>query len=192
MFRLPAPFVANLCIAWLPLLFPWSSFLRPTEMLPPRLRVLNIPQNKITLRLWLYFLVNSISSSNEYSGLISLKGNWFHHLAVQGTLRRLLQHYSPKASILEPSTFFMAQLSQPHVTTGKTIDLTTRTFVSWRLIGPKTYTTAIQILPPSGITLYFFFFFFPQDCFTNLNISLILTFKSWNFHVGSRLKFIHF
>ena len=162
MFRLPAPFVANLCIAWLPLLFPWSSFLRPTEMLPPRLRVLNIPQNKITLRLWLYFLVNSISSSNEYSGLISLKGNWFHHLAVQGTLRRLLQHYSPKASILEPSTFFMAQLSQPHVTTGKTIDLTTRTFVSWRLIGPKTYTTAIQILPPSGITLYFFFFFSPK------------------------------
>jgi len=151
-------------------------------------------KNKITLRLWLYFLVNSISSSNEYSGLISLKGNWFDHLAVQGTLRSLLQHYSSKAWICQRSTFFMVHLSQPHMTTGKTIDLTIWTFVSWNLIGPTTYTTAIQVLPPSGISLYFF----PPRLLSKFKyklVGLILTFKTlffWDFHAGNRLKLIHF
>ena len=72
----------------------------------------------------------SISLSNEYSGLISLKIDWFDLLAVQGTLRSLLQHHSSKASIRRCSIFFMVQLSQACVTTGKTRALTVWTFVS--------------------------------------------------------------
>ena len=71
----------------------------------------------------------SISPSNEYSGLISFKIDWFDLLAVQGTLRSLLQHHSLKESILWCSAFLTVQLSQPYVTTGKTIALTIRTFV---------------------------------------------------------------
>ena len=66
----------------------------------------------------------SISPFNEYSGLISFRIDWLDLLAVQGTLKSLLQHYSSKASILQYSTFFMVQLSHPFVTTGKTIALT--------------------------------------------------------------------
>ena len=72
---------------------------------------------------------NSISPSSEYSGLISLKIDWFYLIPVQGTLQSLLQNYSSKASILWHSAFFMVQLSQLHVTTGKTIALTIWTFV---------------------------------------------------------------
>ena len=71
----------------------------------------------------------SISPSNEYSGLISLRIAWFDLLAVQGTLKSLLQHHSLKASILWCSAFFMVQFSHPYMTTGKTIALTRRTFV---------------------------------------------------------------
>ena len=70
-----------------------------------------------------------ISPSNEYSGLISLKIDLFDFLAVKGTLKSFLQHHSSKASILRRSAFFMIQLSQPYVTTGKTIASTIRTFV---------------------------------------------------------------
>ena len=72
----------------------------------------------------------SISPSNEYAGLISFRIDWLNLLAVQGTLKSLLQHHSSKASIVQHSTFFIVQLSHPHMTTGKTIDLTRRTFVS--------------------------------------------------------------
>ena len=71
----------------------------------------------------------SISPSNEYSGLISFRIDWLDLLAVQGALKSLLQHYSSKTSILQCSAFFMVQLSQPYMTTGKTIALTRRTFV---------------------------------------------------------------
>ena len=71
----------------------------------------------------------SISPSNEYSGLISFRMDWLDLLAVQGTLKSLLQHHSSKASILQLSAFFMVQLSHPYMTTGKTIALTRRTFV---------------------------------------------------------------
>ena len=70
-----------------------------------------------------------ISLSNEYSGLISLRMDWLDLLAVQGTLKSLLQHYSSKASILLHSAFFIVQLSHPYMTTGKTIALTRQTFV---------------------------------------------------------------
>ena len=72
----------------------------------------------------------SISPSNEYSGLISFRMDWFNLLAVQGTLMSLLQHHSSKASILQCSYFFIIQLSHPYMTTGKTIALTRWTFVS--------------------------------------------------------------
>ena len=71
----------------------------------------------------------SISPSNEYSGLISYRMDWLDILAVQGTLKSLLQHHSSKASILRCSAFFTVQLSHPYMTTGKTIALTKRTFV---------------------------------------------------------------
>ena len=71
----------------------------------------------------------NISSSNEYSGLISFRMDWLDLLAVQGTLKSLLQHHSSKASILWCPAFFMVQLSHPYMTTGKTIALTRWTFV---------------------------------------------------------------
>ena len=72
----------------------------------------------------------NISHSNEYSGLISFRMDWLDHLAVQGTLKSLLQHHSSKASILQCSAFFIVQLSHPHMTTGKTIALTRWTFIT--------------------------------------------------------------
>ena len=71
----------------------------------------------------------NISPSKEYSGLISFRMDWLDLLAVQGTLKSLLQHHSSKASILWCSAFFIVQLSHPYMTTGKTIALTRRTFV---------------------------------------------------------------
>ena len=72
----------------------------------------------------------SISLSNEYSGLISFRMDWLDILAVQGTLKSLLQHHSSKASILRRSAFFTVQLSHPYMTTGKTTALTRQTFFS--------------------------------------------------------------
>ena len=71
----------------------------------------------------------SISPSNIYSGVISFKVDWFYLLAVQGTLKSLLQHHSSKASVLQHSAFFMVQLLYSYITTGKTIALTVWTFV---------------------------------------------------------------
>ena len=72
----------------------------------------------------------SVSPSNEYSELISFRIEWFHLLAVQGTLKSLLQHHSSKTSALQCSAFFMVQLSHAYMTTGKTITLTRQTFVT--------------------------------------------------------------
>ena len=72
----------------------------------------------------------SISSSNEYSGLISFRIDWFNLLAVQGTLKSILQHHGSRASILWRSAFFMVQFSHQYMTTGKTIGLSIWTFVS--------------------------------------------------------------
>ena len=71
----------------------------------------------------------SISPSNEYSGLIPFRIDWLDFLAIQGTLKSLVQHHSSKASVLQHSAFFMVQLSHPYMTTGKTIALTIQTFV---------------------------------------------------------------
>ena len=72
---------------------------------------------------------SSISPSNEYSGLISFRIQWFDLIAVQGTLKSLLQHQSSKTSSLQHSSFFIVQLSHPYMTTGKIIALTIQTFV---------------------------------------------------------------
>ena len=72
----------------------------------------------------------SICPSNEYSGLISFRINWFDLLVIQGTLKNLVEHHSSKASVLWCSALFMVQLSHPYVTTGKTIALSIGTFVS--------------------------------------------------------------
>ena len=71
----------------------------------------------------------SISPANEYSGLISFRIDWFDLFAVQGTLKSLLKHHSSKALILQRSAFLIVQLSHPYMTTGKTVALTTWTFV---------------------------------------------------------------
>ena len=93
----------------------------------------------------------SISPSNEYSGLISFRIDWFDLLAVQGTLKSLLQFHSMKASVLWHSAFFMVQLSHPYLTTGKTITLTIWTFVDTvRFLLFKTWSRSdIAILPRS-------------------------------------------
>ena len=71
----------------------------------------------------------SVSPFNEYSGLIAFRTDWLYLLAVQGTLKSLLQHHSSKASILQCSAFFIVQLSYPYMTSGKTIALTRQTFL---------------------------------------------------------------
>ena len=92
-----------------------------------------------------------ISPSNEYSGLISFRMDWLDLLAVQGTLKGLLQHHSSKASILWCSAFFIVQLSHPYVTTGKTIALTRPTFVGkvMSLLFNKLSWLVITFLPRS-------------------------------------------
>ena len=93
----------------------------------------------------------SISPSNEYSGLISFGMDWLDLLAVQGTLKSLLQHHSSKASVLQCSAFLIGQLSYPYTTTGKTIALTRRTFVGqvMSLLFNMLSTLVITFLPRS-------------------------------------------
>ena len=105
---------------------------RPLLLLPsifPRIRVFYC-DSVLRIRWPKYWSFSfSISPSKEYSGLISFTIDWFDLLAVQGTLKSLLQYHSSKASILRHSAFFMVQLSHPYMTTGKTTALTRRTFV---------------------------------------------------------------
>ena len=101
-------------------------------LLPPISPSVRVFSNKSTLEMrwpkcWSFSI--SIIPSKEHPGLISFKKDWLDLLAVQGTLKSLLQHHSSKASILRHSAFFTDQLSHPYMTTGKTIALTRRTFV---------------------------------------------------------------
>ena len=105
---------------------------RPLLLLPSIFSSIRIFSDESVLRIrwpkyWSFSF--SISPSNEYSGLISFRMDWLALLAVQGTLKSLLQHHSSKASILRRSTFFIVQLSHPDMTTGKIIALTRRTLV---------------------------------------------------------------
>ena len=100
---------------------------RPLLLLPSIFPSIRVFSNKSALRIrWPNYW---ISPSSEHPGLISFRMDWLYLLAVQGTVKSLLQHHSPKASILQRSAFFTVQLSHPCVTTGKTIALTRRAFV---------------------------------------------------------------
>ena len=104
----------------------------PLFLLPPIPPNIRAFCNESTLRMrwpkyWSFSF--SIHPSNKHPGLISFRMDWLDFLAVQETLKSLLQHHSSKASILRRSAFFTVQLSQPYMTTGKTIALTRRTFV---------------------------------------------------------------
>ena len=103
----------------------------PLLLLPssfPSIRVFSI-ESALCIR-WPKYWSFSISPSNEYSGLIPFRMDWLALFAVQGTLKSLLQHHSLKASVLQCSAFFMAQLSHPYMTSRITIALTIQTFVS--------------------------------------------------------------
>ena len=115
---MPSNISVVLCV---PLLLPPSIF--------PSIRVFS-EESVLRIRWPKYWSFSfSISLSNEYSGLISFRMDWLDLLAVQGTLKSLLQHHSSKTSILHHSAFFIVQLSHPYMTTGKTIALTRWTFV---------------------------------------------------------------
>ena len=103
---------------------------RPLLLLPPIPPSIRVFSNESTLHMrWPKYWCFSISPSNERPELVSLRMDWLDLLAVQGTLKSLLQHHSSKASVLQCSLFFTVQLSHPYMTTGKTIALTRRTFV---------------------------------------------------------------
>ena len=125
----------------------------PLLLLPsifPRIRVFS-NESVLCIRWPKYWSFSfDISPSNEYSGLISFRIDRFDLLAVQGTLKSLLQHYSSKASILQRSAFFMVQLSHPYTTTGKTIALTRRTFAG------KVIYLLFNMLSPPGKPHSFF------------------------------------
>ena len=111
--------------------YPAISSCRPLLLLPPIPPSIRVFSNESTLRMrwpkyWSFSF--NISPSNEHPGLISFRMDWLDLLAVQGTVKSLLQHHSSKASILQCSAFFTVQLSHPYIT-GKTIALTRRTFV---------------------------------------------------------------
>ena len=133
---------------------------RPLLLLPPIPPSIRVFSNESTLRMrwpkyWSFSF--SIIRSKEIPGLISFRMDWLDLLAVQGTLKSLLQHHSSKASILQCSAFFTVQLSHPYMTTEKTIALTRQTFVgkvmslllnitSWQIDGETVETVADFIL----------------------------------------------
>ena len=136
---------------------------RPLLLLPPISPSIRVFSNESTLcirwpKYWSFSF--SISPSNEHSGLISFRMDWFYLLAVQGTLKSLLQHHSSKASILWCSAFFTVQLSHQYMTTGKTIALTRRTFVgkAISLLFNILSRLVITFLPRSKCLLILWFF----------------------------------
>ena len=137
--------LSNHLILWCPLL-----------LLPSILPNIRVFSNELVLLIrWPKNWSFSISSSNEYSGLIYFRIDWFDLLAVQGTLKSLLQHHSSKASIFQCSAFFMVQLSHPYMTTGKTITLTRWIFVGkvMSLLCNRLSKLVIAFLPKSKCPL---------------------------------------
>ena len=119
----------------------------PLLLLPPIPPSIRVFSNASTLRMrwpkyWSFSF--SIIPSKEHPGLISFRMDWLDLLAVQGTLRSLLQHHSSKESILQRSAFFTVQLSHPYMTTGKTIALTRRTFVGTVMIVILLYISCLS------------------------------------------------
>ena len=162
---------------------PSSILCRPLLLLPPIPPSIRVFSNESTLHMrwpkyWSFSF--SISPSKGIPGLISFRMDWLDLLAVQGTLKSLLQHYSWKASILWCSAFFTVQLSHPHVTTGKTIALTRRNFVG------KVMSLLLNMLPRLVITLPW-----PASFVATTVINEHLTyylFAHWLLHVSSFCK----
>ena len=130
------------------------TFLHPPSIFPS-IRVFSI-ESILRIRWPKYWSFSfNISPSNEYSGLISFRMDWLDLLAVQGTLKSLLQHHSSKTSVLQHSAFFIVQISHPYMTTGETIALTRRTFVGkvMSLLFNMLSRLAIAFLPRSKCLL---------------------------------------
>ena len=129
----------------------------PLLLLPsifPSVRVFS-NESDLCIRWTKYWSFNfSISLSSEYSGLISLKIDWFDLLAIQGTFKSLLQHHSSKASIFQHSAFFTFQLSHPYMSTGKTIALTRRTFVGQVMSLLFNMLSRLDILSFQGVSVF--------------------------------------
>ena len=128
----------------------------PLVLLPLNFPSIRVFSNESALRIrWPNYWSFSISSSNEYSGLMSFRIDWLDILAVQGTLESLLQHHSSKTSILQCSAFFKVQFSHQYMTTGKTLALTLWTFVSkvMTLLFNKLSGFVIILLPRSKCLL---------------------------------------
>ena len=130
---------------------------RPLLLLPsifPSIRVFS-NESAVCIRWPKYWSFSfNISPSNEHPGLICLRMDWLDLLAVQGTLKSLLQHHTSKASIIWCSAFFIIQLSHPYMTTGKTIALTRRTFVD------KVMSLLFNMLSRLVVTLLHLLFIF--------------------------------
>ena len=123
--------------------------------IPPSIRVSN--ESTLSMRwpnYWTFSL--SISSSNEHPGLVSFRMDWLDLLAVQGTLKSLLQHHSSKASILQRSALFTVQLSHPYMTTGKTIALTRRIFVGKVMSLLLNMLSRLVITFLQGVSIFYF------------------------------------
>ena len=153
---------------------------RPLFLLPPIPPSIRLFSNEATLRMrwpkyWSFNL--SISPSNEHPGLVSFRMNWLDLLAVQGTLKSLLQHDISKALILWRSTFFTVQLSHPYMTTGKTITLTRWTFVgkviSLHSLVSVNHTTQFKLCTRDYTTTMYLAggeFLLPENLLTNPDI----------------------
>ena len=140
----------------------------PLFLLPSIFLSIRVFSNESFLRIrwpnyWCFSF--SISPSNEYLGLVSFKIDWLDLLAVQGTLKSLLQHHSSKASILWCSAFFIVQLTHPYMITGKTIGLARRTFVGkvMSLLFNMLSRLVITFLPRSKICSVY--------CYSNSDVS---------------------
>ena len=158
----------------------------PILLLPSIFPRIRISSNELALHIRCpKYWSSSVSPSNEYSGMISFRIDWFDLLVVQGTLKGLFQHHSSKASILWHSTFFTVQLSHSYMTTGKTTALTIQTFVrkvmSLLFNTPSSFVTdflprgkclliswlqspSTVILEPNKIKCHCFHFFLPSIC----------------------------
>ena len=152
------PELAQTHVHWVDNAIQPSILCRPLLFLPSIFLSIRVFSNESVLPImWSQYWSFSfnISPSNEYSGLISFRMDWLDLLAVQGTLKRLLQHHSSKASVFWCSTFFIVQLSHPSMTTGKTIALTRRTFVGkvLSLLFNRLFRLVIAFLPRSKCLL---------------------------------------
>ena len=136
---------------------------RPLFLLPSIFPSIRVFSNESALHIrwpkyWSFSF--NISPSNEHPGLIAFRMDWLDLLAVQGTLKSLLQHHSSKVSILLRSVFFIVQLSHPYITTGKTIALTRWTFVNKVISLLFNMLSKLVKLSFQGVSVFFFFSFF--------------------------------